>query len=260
MQNNEISIVDLLKIAVKWLWLLIIGAVVAGVAAIFYAKFCITPTYKVVTKCYVQASEESMRTSSADALIGEQRGIALSQMIVNNYIEILDTNNFASEVLFYLEGGSKAGDSTAKLTKVKELGELEEEYTAKQIRSMISFNLIEEKVVFNISVVGANSDDIMRIAKCVEIVMMDYIENVAPGSGTIKVIDNARSNKSPINTNPMLIVVIGVILGAAIAFVVAFFIESNDTRVKDEKSLSKLIGLPVIGAIPDIEQFESTKK
>ncbi len=259
MEKRELTFGDLMSLASKWIWLIVAVMVVFGALAFCYSEFCITPMYSSTSKCYVKASEEAMQTSSADALIGEQRGIALSQMVVENYIEILDTNNFASEVVYYLDGGTRSGDTYAKLKKLEALGETDRKYNKDIIRKMISYQPIEEKVVFNVSVRGDNPEDVLKVAQCIEIIMMDYIERVSPGSGVISVIDDAFSTGKPINDYTIIFTLAGLVLGAAIAFAVAFIIDSTDTRIKDETTLTELLELPVIGTIPDVGTLEQAE-
>lgn len=260
MEEQELTLTDLLKVALKWWWLLIIGMVAAGACAFYYGKFCVTPMYKATTKCYVQASRQSVEQSSSDALIGEQRGIALSQMVVSNYIEILDTNNFAKEVAFYLGGNTRDGDSLDKLIKLKDIGTPDKRYTAKQLRKMITYTPKEELAVFSIDVVCDDASDAMKVERCIETVMMDYIESVAPGSGIISIIDNAYPSNGAINNRTVIYTLVGIIFGAAVMLGAAFIFDSADTRVKDEKSLSEACGLPVIGTIPDVFYAENQQR
>ncbi len=256
--KKDFSFADVVSVGLKWFWVILIGTLIMGAAALYYAKFCVTPMYKSTSKCYVQANQEAVETSSSDALIGEQRGIALSQMVVVNYIEIFDTNNFAAEIEYYLNGGVKETDSAEKIAALKDVGKVSKKYSAKALRGMISCEMIEETSVFTVDVKGDNYKDVGKIAKYIEIIMADYVESKAPGSGEINVIDDAYENSNPVNNYTILFTLAGLVAGAFITFAIVFIIDCNDTRIKDEETLTQLLSLPVIGTIPDVSGNERT--
>ncbi len=254
--KKEITYADVLSVALKWFWVILIGMVVLGGSAFYYAKFCVTPMYKSASKYYVQASQEALKTSGSDALIGEQRGIALAQMVVVNYMEIFNTNNFAAEIEFYINGGAKEGDSSSKLEALKGLGSMSKDYSAAEIKKMVSYETVGQTSVFNVTVKGDNYKDVGKMAKCIEIIMSDYVEEKAPGSGVITVIDDSGENDEPTNNYTIIFTLAGALAGAVLALVIVYLIDANDTRIKDKNTLTELLNLPVIGAIPDVSESE----
>ncbi len=253
MEKREFTLADLFAMAMKWLWVIVIGMVVVGIASFYFSKFCVVPAFSSTSKFLVQTKNFTTQQTvqSSQQLLDEQRGIALAQMVVTEYIEVLDTRYFADEIEIYLKGGSNANDSTEKLAALESIGKLENEYDAKSIEKMITFTTKEESAAFSVDIVSNSANDSYVIAKYIEIIMQDYLEEKNPGAGKISVIDGALQTGLPINNNVVINTFLGIIVGAILAFVVVFVIDINDTRIKDDKELLQVFPIPVIGAIPD---------
>ena len=257
MEKREITLVDIFAITVKWLWVLVIGMITVGAVAFYYGKFCVTPMYASSSRFLVQSRTVYNQQSSPN-LLEEQRAVALSQMVVTEYIEILNTGYFANELLAYVEGKTNPDDTPEKIAAIKAVGTVEGNYDSKTLKNMISFETKEASAAFSVKVEGPNSKDVYVIAKYVELIMEDYLKMKNPGAGQISVIDGALEAKAPYNNKVVLFTLIGIIVGAALSFAIVYVIDINDTRVKDEKELLQVFALPVIGSIPDCTSTSSS--
>ncbi len=103
MENKEITLLDLVKIAARWIWVLVIGAVVCAAVAFFYSTQVVTPLYSSGSKFVIQTKGQS---SESDVL-ESQRTVAYAQLAVGTYIDIVNTKNFAEEIAFYMNGNVK---------------------------------------------------------------------------------------------------------------------------------------------------------
>ena len=260
MDSKEITIVDLFKIAIRWMWLIVISAVLCAGIAFFYSENVVQPAYSAKTRYLIQTNK-----GNENDLLDSQRKIAYAQLVVGTYIDILDTRNFAEEVSFYMNGNTKWGeDSDQKTASMKELGlanggvpygNRSKEYTADEIKRKISYSTAEESTTFTVSVVSGDYKEAYAISKCIEFVISDYIDSKYPGVGEVVTIDKAVENPNPINNNTVLYTLIGFIAGFAVAFVFAYIVEMADNRIKNEKELADKTGLSIMGIIPDA-QFE----
>ncbi len=100
MDKKEITILDLAKIALNWLWVLLLGAIVCAAVAFFYSTKMVTPMYSASSKYVIQTKGQE---ATSDVL-ESQRTVAYAQLVVGTYIDIVDTRNFASEVAQYMNG------------------------------------------------------------------------------------------------------------------------------------------------------------
>ncbi len=238
MENREFTITDLLGIAFKRIWVIIAAMIIGGLIALYYTSFLITPRYQSVTKYLVDTTNlasESSYYASTTASVEEQRNTVLSRLIVSSYIEILQTHNFTE----YL--AEKLSDANLSHT-----------YTSDQLYNAIAYTFEEEKEFYLVTVTANTATDALFIARCIEENSETYLASKKTSAvNTLKVIDNARLNTAAVNVKYVLNILIGAILGVAIAFVIIFVIEVNDVRVKSEKALTDAVGLPIIGSIPE---------
>jgi len=70
--------------------------------------------------------------------------------------------------------------------------------------------------------------------------------------GDIRVIDGAEIPLEPVAPNKKKNLMLGIVLGLSFGIGLAFFLESLDTSVKSEEDVEKLLGLPVLAQIPNI--------
>ena len=259
MENKEITVIDLLRVAVKWIYLLVAGMLIFGLAFFIYSKNCVEPKYQASTKYCIQTRGQSIESDVLDS----QRTVAYAQLVLGTYIDILNTRDFAQEVTFYMNGNVREGDSENKKQSIREiLSYVPEgkEYTTQGIKNMITYKSQEEKVSFDVSVESDSYTEAYAIACCIETIASDYIEEKYPGVGIVTVIDKAILSDKVINNRVLVMTLAGVILGAVLMFLFAYLFECADTRIKDEKSLSEKTGVAVIGIIPDMNVESSAKK
>ncbi len=108
-ENKEITIVDLVQIAGRWIGVLLIGAIICAAIALFYSTNVVTPMYSANSKFVIQTKGQD---ASSDVL-ESQRTVAYAQLAVGTYIDIINTRNFAEEVSFYMNGGIKEKSYTS---------------------------------------------------------------------------------------------------------------------------------------------------
>lgn len=103
MEKKEITILDLVKIAARWFWVLLLGAVLCAGIAYFYSEKMVTPVYSSRSKFVIQTKGQD---ASSDVL-ESQRTVAYAQLVVGTYIDIANTRNFAEELAFYMNGNHR---------------------------------------------------------------------------------------------------------------------------------------------------------
>jgi len=72
----------------------------------------------------------------------------------------------------------------------------------------------------------------------------------------IVVVDPAIVKENPIKPNIKLNLAIAGVLGLMLGVFIIFLIEFFDNRVKEEKDVEKITGLPVLGVIPNIDEVD----
>lgn len=74
----------------------------------------------------------------------------------------------------------------------------------------------------------------------------------ASSSAGIKIVDIATMPTNPISKNEIQYYLVGILLGLALGFGIAFILEFNDTTIKSNDDIERYVKLPVLGAIPHI--------
>ncbi len=257
MGDKEFTITDILEMLYKWWGLIVAGMIVVGALMFYYSDFCVTPIYSSSSKMFVQTKNVD---DVSDNVLESQRSFAFGQMVVNDYMDIFRTYTFAEELSFYLGGNTHASDSASKCIKLEAVGidELTRQYSGAELFGMISYSSKEDSALFSIKVQCQSQTDAQKIAECMEIIMPDYLDDKTSGIALLEVVDKARPSNGAVNDNTTRNTVLGIFVGAVLAFVIAFVIEINDTRVRDEKSLTEIFQIPVIGAIPECNSAGNT--
>lgn len=239
MNKHEFTVAEFFGIAIKHIWIIFAAMIIGGLAALYYTSFLVTPKYESETKYLVDTTSlatDAGYYGSTTASVEEQRNTVLSRLIVSSYIEILQTHNFSEYLAIMLESNTN----------------LSRPYTGDELFGMIKYTFEEEKEFYLVTVTATDPADAFIIARCIEENSESYLATKkSSAQGTLKVIDNARTNENAVNVNFVLNVIIGALCGAIIAFAVAFVVDINDVRIKSEKELIRAVDLPVIGSIPE---------
>ena len=239
MNKHEFTVAEFFGIAIKHIWIIFAAMIIGGLAALYYTSFLVTPKYESETKYLVDTTSlatDAGYYGSTTASVEEQRNTVLSRLIVSSYIEILQTHNFSEYLAIMLESNTN----------------LSRPYTGDELFGMIKYTFEEEKEFYLVTVTATDPADAFIIARCIEENSESYLATKKNSAqGTLKVIDNARTNENAVNVNFVLNAIIGALCGAILAFAIAFVIDINDVRIKSEKELIRAVDLPVIGSIPE---------
>ncbi len=234
MEKREITLSDLISILLKRFWIILAVMIVGGLLAYYYATNMVTPLYTAQTKYLVDTAILSDDTGSS-ANIEEQRNNVLSKLMASTYIEILNTRMFTD----YLAG-------------LLEESDLSVTYSSAQLFDMIKYSYEENTETYMVTVTAFSPEDAKIISQCIQNESENYLVSKKTNAvETLQVIDRAWENKNPSNVNVLVTVILGLMIGAVIPFLIFFIIEMNDSRIKDEKSISNTFNLPVLGSIPE---------
>jgi len=68
---------------------------------------------------------------------------------------------------------------------------------------------------------------------------------------SVSIVDRATAPQDPIKPNKKMNVLIAFMVGLMISVGLAFVLEFLDNTIKTNKDVEKILGLPVLGMIPD---------
>lgn len=241
MNKDEIKVSELVGIALKYIWIIVISAAVGIAAALWYTESVVVPQYRVQSKYLIDLG----RLSEAD--IGEgslnqleaQRQVITARYYIKSYVEILDTMNFSEFIAEKMSGNPQEYPLSRK-------------YSPSSLSSLVAFKYEEESETYSVTVTAFSPDDALNIAKCIENCSDEYIsEYKAMADGTLKIIENARRSETPINVNLALNVLLCAVVFGGIAYSICLVKERRDTRIKSDKEIAAILGVSVLGVIPE---------
>lgn len=231
-QYMEIDLLRLAKALLHRAWAVVMVTIAAAVLAFAYAALVITPLYKSSALLYVNNSSISL--AGASFSISSQE-LSAAKSLVDTYTVILKTRTTLEAVI------QKAN--------------LEMDYDT--LYEMVSTYAVNNTEIFKIEVTSSDPKEAEVIANTIASVLPEKISNIVDGS-SVKIVDYAvvPSRKSSPNVTKYTLA------GAAAGFIlicgVISVMEISDNLIKNEDYLLQTYSLPVLAAIPDLEDSTST--
>jgi len=223
--EETISLKELLQTLKKRLALImaitLTAVIISGVVSFFF----LTPTYQTSTQILVNQQNE------------EQAMYNPSQVQTN--LQLINTYNVIIK-------------SPAILDLV--IKELNLDLTAQQLNEKITVGSEKDSQVVNISVQDENPQTAAGIANTVADVFSKEIAEIM-NVNNVSVLAKATvtDGQSPVKPQPVLNIAIALIVGLMAGVGLAFLLEYLDNTVKTEQDIEKLLELPILGVISEIE-------
>ena len=223
-ESREISLKDLFKTFKHGFWIMAVTAIVFAVAAFGYTKIFIPKTYTTYVKLYVESS------AKGDGAYNDITSLNYATALVDNYIEMLQSNNFATRL----------SDN------------LENKYDASQLRKMVTFRNDEENktMVFYASIKAGSPNDAYTIGKEVENIAPEVIAENSTNA-QLRIIDGASFPSAPSGPNSKRNAMFAGIVGFVLALIFVFIREALDNKVKYSNDMTEVSGVPILAAVPD---------
>ena len=223
----EIDVFQLVKVIWKRKFLIVLTAIIAGLAAFAYSSFVIKPQYTSTTRIYVvnrkQADKPGLTNQDLQAgayLVKDYREIILSQ-------DVLD-----------------------KVVKDQSLT-----IDARTLGKKISVTVPAETRIVTISVRDGNPEEASRIANALREVAAQKIISVTRVSD-VTTLEEARPATSPSSPNIRRNTMMATIAGVGFVTVIVLLVELLDDRVKRPEDIEEVMHLSLLGVIPNLEKLK----
>jgi len=145
----------------------------------------------------------------------------------------------------------------AKSRKVADevVNKLDLKMSAGAVLSMVTVAPQGNTEFLNISVKSKDPDQAMKIANQLAKSLKEVSADVY-GRDNVKLLDEALLPTSPDSPKPLLNMAIAFFIGIMVSVGLVFLIEYMDNTIKTQEDVEKLLGLPVIGTIPYVDDKE----
>ncbi len=232
MEEKTINIMDLVMLAWRRIWIIILAAVVFAAGAFSYCKFFLTPSYSATASILV--------TNGAVTVYSDKSTVSASDISASLYlsytvIDILKTPDIYKTVADQLGKGYEYQNLMSRTTV--------------QRRS-------EDTLFVDVTFSSTDPKEAMRIANKFVEISCAYIPEFVPHSRAMVASTAIKASM----TYPRTVMTTGVagVVGAVAAYIVLFIIESMNRSIKGEEDFANSFDVPLLGAVPDFENAESS--
>ena len=219
----EIDVLYLLRKLWSRKFFIIFIALVVGTIALLGSVFLIKPKYTSTTRIYVVSR-------TADSITNQD--LQAGSYLVKDYQEVITSNEVLSSVI-----------DKEKLS-----------LTPNELSSMISVTIPTDTRVISISVEDDNAQEATTIANTVREVAAEKIKAVTKVDD-VTTLEAAEVPKEPSSPNIKRNTLIGVIAGGVLAVISIIILEVFDDRVRRQEDIEDVLGLPLLGIVPDIDKL-----
>ena len=223
----EIDVFQLVKVLWKRKFLIVLAALVAGLAAFAYSSFVIQPQYTSTTRIYV------VNRNQADKPGLTNQDLQAGSYLVKDYREIILSQDVLEKVV--------ADQSLAM--------------DAKTLGRKVSVTVPADTRIVSISVRDGNPEEASRIANALREEAAQKIISVTRVSD-VTTLEEARPATSPSSPNIRRNTMIATIAGVGFVTVIVLLVELLDDRVKRPEDIEEVMHISLLGVIPNLEKLK----
>mgnify|MGYP000879793889 FL=1 len=223
----EIDVFQLVKVLWKRKFLIVLAALVAGLAAFAYSSFVIKPQYTSTTRIYV------VNRNQADKPGLTNQDLQAGAYLVKDYREIILSQDVLEKVV-----------ADQKLTM-----------DAKTLGRKVSVAVPAETRIVSISVRDGNPEEASRIANALREEAAQKIISVTRVSD-VTTLEEARPATSPSSPNIRRNTMIATIAGVGFVTIIVLLVELLDDRVKRPEDIEEVMHISLLGVIPNLEKLK----
>ena len=225
-QAVEIDVFAMLKTLWKRKFSIVLVALVFAIAAFGYSAFLAKKEYQSTSRIYVvsRQNQDNNALTNSDLQAGSY--------LVKDYREIILSQNVLSQAI----------------------EELKLDMTPAELSKKISVSVPTDTRILSITAKDGNPKEAARIANGLRNVAAEKIIAVTTVSD-VTTLDEAEVPQSPSSPNIRRNVLLGFIAGAGLMVVLMVVVEVLDDRVKRPEDIEELMGLTLLGIVPDIKKL-----
>ncbi|HEL1601814.1 TPA: capsular biosynthesis protein CpsC [Streptococcus suis] len=220
----EIDVLSLLKTLWSKKFLIIITALFGAGIAFVYSSFLVTPQFDSTTRIYVV----SQNVEAGAGLTNQE--LQAGTYLVKDYKEIILSQDVLSRVK-------------------TELGLTED------ISNKISVSIPVDTRIVSISVRDADPNEAARIANSLRTFAAQKIVEVTKVSD-VTTLEEAVPAEQPSTPNTKRNIAIGILAGGMLAVSLIVIIEVLDDRVKRPQDVEEVMGMTLLGVVPDSKKLK----
>lgn len=225
-QAVEIDVFAMLKTLWKRKFSIVLVALVFAIAAFGYSAFLAKKEYQSTSRVYVvsRQNQDNNALTNSDLQAGSY--------LVKDYREIILSQNVLSQAI----------------------DELKLDMTPAELSKKINVSVPTDTRILSITAKDGDPKEAARIANGLRNVAAEKIISVTKVSD-VTTLDEAEVPQLPSSPNIRRNVLLGFVAGAGLMVVLLVVVEVLDDRVKRPEDIEELMGLTLLGIVPDIKKL-----
>ncbi|NQI53000.1 Wzz/FepE/Etk N-terminal domain-containing protein [Streptococcus suis] len=220
----EIDVLFLLKTIWRKKFLILLTAVLTAGLAFVYSSFLVTPQYESTTRIYVV----SQNVEAGAGLTNQE--LQAGTYLVKDYREIILSQDVLTQVATELN--------------LKE-----------SLKEKISVSIPVDTRIVSISVRDADPNEAARIANSLRTFAAQKVAEVTKGSD-VTTLEEAAPAEAPTTPNTKRNILLGLLAGGILATGLVLVMEVLDDRVKRPQDIEEVMGLILLGIVPDSKKLK----
>lgn len=223
-KNEEIiKIEDIVDTLLKRWKMIVSITMLATILAGLISFFVIAPKYEADTKVFI--GKENTNTKDQNY---NNSDIQMYQQLLKTYAEVIKTNDLVEKAI---------SESNIDLDSQEVLDNLT--VTPAQNTQILEIKYINKDRQLSRDVLDAVTKQFIKTST-------ELIPN-----GNVKIVEQVKIPENPASPNKKLNIAIAFLLGLMVSVGLAFLLEFMDNTFKTKEQLEQILGIPVVGAIPD---------
>ena len=226
MEEQVISISEIFE-AIKKRWIIIVAiTLTATIISGVISFFVIDPVYEASTKVFIGKEE------SDDAAYNSS-DINMYQQLLQTYAQAIKTKDLVNRAISGLSY---------------------DELEASSVVDALTVNPISSTQILEIKYKSKDAEEAKDVLKGITDEFIVTAKELVP-NGNVRVIEEVELPENPVSPNRKMNIAIAFLLGLMVSVGLVFLLEYLDNTYKNKEQLEKDLGIPVLGAIPDVENL-----
>ena len=226
MEEQVISLSEIFE-ALKKRWIMIVAiTLTATIISGVISFFVIDPVYEASTKVFIGKEE------SDDAAYNSS-DINMYQQLLQTYAQAIKTKDLVNRAISGLSS---------------------DELEASSVVDALTVNPISSTQILEIKYKSKDAEEAKDVLKGITDEFIVTAKELVP-NGNVRVIEEVELPENPVSPNKKMNIAIAFLLGLMVSVGLVFLLEYLDNTYKNKEQLEKDLGIPVLGAIPDVENL-----
>ena len=192
-----------------------------GISAVL-SFFVIKPKYEVSTKIFVGKAEQEEKYNNSD--------VQMYQQLIKTYSETIKTKDLV-------------GNAIKNVNTIKTTG---------QVLGNITVTPIANTQILQVKYKDDDSKEAKEILSAITNEFINTSKTLVT-NGNVKVIESVEEPKIPVTPKKCLNISMGIVIGLLAGVGISILLETVDNTFKDRDEIERVVGIPVIGIIPNQE-------